>query len=168
MLQPHGRYFFGCLSKLPLVLETHLRREGVLSSNGFIYCIPEAAPTILRWLRHTFDVFVSWFLHPRCGNHWTIGLHLFGRVVFMLKMMITCKMKHLAIEIEDDWLNDDKVLFSNTCNLVHFEEFRQIPQDWSFEWYNLAAAGDTSIWIGAWESFEAWFCISWNYWNYGF
>lgn len=60
MLQPHGRYDFCCLPKLPLVLETHLRREGVLSSNGFIYCIPEAAPTILR-RQNTFNFLLVGF-----------------------------------------------------------------------------------------------------------
>lgn len=89
---------------------------------GFRNTSEERRGFILQWLHLLYprsradhseaakhvQFFVGWFLHPRCGNHWTIRLHLFGRVVFMLNMMITCKMKHLAIEIEDDGLNDDK------------------------------------------------------------
>ena len=165
MLQPHGRYFFGCLPKLPSVLETHLRREGVLSSNGFIYCIPEAAPTILRW-QHTFDIF-GWLVSPS-----SLWKPLNNRSSFVWK-------SRFHVE-DDDHLQNETFGNRNWRRLIKWWQvtrffsqtpatsFRQIPQDWSFKWYNLAAASDTSIWIGAWESFEAWFCISRNCRNYGF
>ena len=116
------------------------------------------------WGGNTPSIFlVGWFLHPRCGNHGTTRLHLFGRVVFMLKMMITCKMKHLAIEIEDDGLNDDNVLFSNTCNLVPSNPtglILQVIQPCSCQWHlNL----DWRLGV-----FWSLVCISRNCRNYGF
>ena len=104
MFIPLNQSAFRCFPDWFWNLEDQRRKEGVLASTGLIYCIPEAAPTILRpAFQITGSQRISWLHDIWCmciinmQLFWPTKIYSMHAYVFFLKYIYIYNYIHMHI-----------------------------------------------------------------------